>query len=72
MGCKFGSSVVLLSDGCQNFQPHIRTQNFLEYPSPGEGPFSCCTKTTSLMSLIHPEDQIEEDNEEKLKQNGRK
>ena len=28
MSCKYGSSVVLLSDGIQNFQLHIPTQNF--------------------------------------------
>ena len=33
MGCKFGSSVVLLSGGSRNFQPHIRTQFFFEYCS---------------------------------------
>ena len=32
MGCKFGSSVVLLSGGSQNFQPKICTQNFLSTP----------------------------------------
>ena len=29
MGCKFSLSVVLLSGGSKNFQPHIRTKIFL-------------------------------------------
>ena len=32
MSCKFGSSLVLLSGGSRNFQPRVRTQNFIEYP----------------------------------------
>ena len=33
VGCKFGSSVVLLSGGSQNFQPHIQTKKS-KYPPP--------------------------------------
>ena len=36
MGCKFGSSVLLISGGPCNFQLNIHTQKKLEFPSPSE------------------------------------